>query len=161
MIDELFTNMYVIEENFFFGHFRTSMYDSRARERRRQIEEQEALAAQLLRQVSAPLKPSFTFSLIIYIVFQPLVTSLIWVMLSPVPSACLKRGNAAQMWRSMSEFLWRRRCLWLLLQNWNFWKRNQNSLNSQRCGLNVHAVLCVWKNSAFNCLLLSALFFSI
>ncbi|KAJ0036787.1 hypothetical protein NQD34_005464 [Periophthalmus magnuspinnatus] len=30
--------------------FRTSMYDSRARERRRQIEEQEALAAQLLRQ---------------------------------------------------------------------------------------------------------------
>lgn len=28
------------------------MYDSRARERRRQIEEQEALAAQLLRQVS-------------------------------------------------------------------------------------------------------------
>eukprot|EP00064_Thunnus_orientalis_P000837 superscaffoldBa00000048_g838 len=32
------------------GSSRTSMYDSRARERRRQIEEQEALAAQLLRQ---------------------------------------------------------------------------------------------------------------
>lgn len=36
----------------FFCDCRTSMYDSRARERRRQIEEQEALAAQLLRQVS-------------------------------------------------------------------------------------------------------------
>lgn len=35
-----------------FCDCRTSMYDSRARERRRQIEEQEALAAQLLRQVS-------------------------------------------------------------------------------------------------------------
>lgn len=33
------------------------MYDSRARERRRLIEEQEALAAQLLRQVTA----NFTF----------------------------------------------------------------------------------------------------
>ncbi|KAM9785494.1 LOW QUALITY PROTEIN: sentrin-specific protease 1 [Neosynchiropus ocellatus] len=32
----------------------TSMYDSRARERRRQIEEQEALAAQLLKQASLP-----------------------------------------------------------------------------------------------------------
>lgn len=31
------------------------MYDSRARERRRQIEEQEALAAQLLQQVSGQL----------------------------------------------------------------------------------------------------------
>lgn len=32
---------------------RTSMYDSRARERRRQIDEQVALASQLLQQVSA------------------------------------------------------------------------------------------------------------
>lgn len=43
---------------FFSGHCRTSMYDSRARERRRQIEEQEALAAQLLRQVNVrPRRP--------------------------------------------------------------------------------------------------------
>lgn len=44
---------WLTEENFCCCSLcRTSMYDSRARERRRQIEEQEALAAQLLRQVS-------------------------------------------------------------------------------------------------------------
>lgn len=87
------------------------MYDSRARERRRQIEEQEALAAQLLQQVTAQLKPSFRFSLILSVVTQPLVIPLTCGMLLLVPSACLKRDNEAQMWRSMFEFLWRRRFL--------------------------------------------------
>lgn len=35
----------------FFGHYRTSKYDSRARERRRQIEDQKSVAARLLKQV--------------------------------------------------------------------------------------------------------------
>lgn len=39
--------------------YRTSLYDARARERRRLIEEQEALASQLLHQVS--LGASYTF----------------------------------------------------------------------------------------------------
>lgn len=40
------------------------MYDSRARERRRHIEEQEALAAQLLRQVS-PHNDTFFFKVLL------------------------------------------------------------------------------------------------
>lgn len=60
--------IYMLEKLCFgFSDFRTSIYDSRARERRRQIEEQEALAAQLLRQVTAVL--SGCSSVILYLTY--------------------------------------------------------------------------------------------
>lgn len=66
------------------------MYDFRARERRRQIEEQEALAAQLLRQVV-----SISFSVLIG------VTSALMSIPSPTFTTDAANGNRWEVFPSM------------------------------------------------------------
>lgn len=75
------------------------MYDSRARERRRQIEEQEALAAQLLRQVSCTTEAIFHTKFDqLHLLKKPFVnlTNLSDVFVF-FPSVCLKKENVAPM----------------------------------------------------------------